>query len=84
MYEVVWESSVEENLRKIDRTIVRKIKDKVENYLVKNPQRLGEPLTGQYKGFYRCKFSDYRVIYEIKQSELLIIVIKVGHRREVY
>jgi len=84
MYKVIWESSAEENLRKIDRTIARKIKDKVENYLVKNPQQLGEPLTGQYRGFYRYKFSDYRVIYEMKENELLIVVIKIGHRREVY
>jgi mRNA interferase RelE/StbE len=71
-------------LKKLDLVIVRKIAVKVEKYLVKNPQQLGEPLKGQYKGLHRFRFSKYRVIYQIKEQELVILVVKVGHRREVY
>lgn len=84
MYKVIWKDKAEEDLAKIDRVMAKKIKDKMKNYLVKNPQQLGEPLTGQYKGYYRYRVSDYRVIYEIQETKLLILVIKVGHRREVY
>jgi mRNA-degrading endonuclease RelE of RelBE toxin-antitoxin system len=37
MYKVIWGSSAEEDLRKIDRTTARKIRDKVEKYLTKDP-----------------------------------------------
>ena len=64
--------------------MAEKITDKVENFLVKDPINRGERLRYNYKGFYRYRFEDYRVIYEIKNRELIISVVKVGHRREVY
>jgi mRNA interferase RelE/StbE len=61
-----------------------KIADKVENYLSKDPIGRGERLRYDYKGLYRYRFEDYRVIYEIKNRELVISVVKVGHWREIY
>jgi mRNA-degrading endonuclease RelE of RelBE toxin-antitoxin system len=43
-----------------------KLTDKVEKYLVKDPINRGERLLYNYKEFYRYRFSDYRVIYEVK------------------
>ena len=83
-WKVVWEKDAEKCLSKIDKITAKKIRNKVENYLTKDPYNNGKPLTGQHKGFYRYRFSDYRVIYEIKEKELIILVIKVGHRKEVY
>nr|CAG8557857.1 10665_t:CDS:2 [Entrophospora candida] len=60
------------------------IRDVQEHIKTKDPIKHGEPLSYEYKGFYRYRFSDYRVIYEVKEKELLIAVIKIGHRREVY
>jgi mRNA interferase RelE/StbE len=34
--------------------------------------------------YYRIRVSDYRVLYEVRDSDVLVLVIKVGHRREVY
>ena len=84
MYKVIWTKSAREDLKKLDLVITRKIATKVEEYLAKNPQKLGEPLVGQYKGLHRYRFSKYRVIYQIKEQEVAILVVKVGHRREVY
>ena len=85
MYKVIWEDSALEGLAKIDYTIAKKIKTKVETYLVKDPLNLGKPLTHEFRGFYRYRCYDaYRVIYKVKKSELLILVVKVGHRREIY
>ena len=84
MYKVVWESSAKKDLTKLDKKLAYKIKNKVETYLVQAPISLGKPLIYEYKGFYRYRFSDYRVIYEIKEKELIILVVKVGHRKEVY
>lgn len=85
MYKVVWKSEAEQGLEKIDFTIARRIKEKVENYLAQDPIKLGKPLKHEWQGFYRYRaFGDYRVIYEVKQTEILIIVVEVGHRREIY
>ena len=83
-YKVVWKEEAIEDLTKIDRTMAQKIFDKVENYLTKNPTEYGKPLVGNLKGLWRYRFSDYRVIYQVQQSELLILVVEVGHRKEIY
>jgi len=84
MYKVIWKDKAERGLAKIDKKIAQKIFDKVETYLAKDPINRGEPLDYDYKGYYRYRFSDYRVIYEVREKELLITVVKVGHRREIY
>ena len=83
MHKVVWESSACKDLTKIDRVVAKKIEVGVETKLAKNPYK-GKPLTGQYKGFHRYRFSKYRVIYKIKEKVLIILVVKVSHRKEVY
>ena len=84
MYKVVWKKTASKQLAKIDRVMASKIANKVENYLAKDPINRGERLRYDYKGLYRYRFEDYRVIYEIKNLELVISVVKVAHRREVY
>jgi len=63
----------------------KKIKIRVERHLVNNPKEFGKPLKGKLKGLwsYRC-YDKYRVIYQLFQAELLILVVEVGHRREIY
>ena len=48
MYKVSWSKRARESLKKIDAVIAQKIVDKVENYLVKDPVNLGEPLLYAY------------------------------------
>ena len=83
MYKTIWLDEAIEDLAKIDRVIAQKIFDKVEDYLAKNPYA-GKPLVGQFKYLHGYHFSRYRVIYQIKNQELLITIVKVDHRREVY
>jgi len=85
MYKVVWDKKAQESLDKLDFSIARRIKAKVETYLVNNPAKLGKPLKGEWQGHYRYRcFDKYRVIYQIRESELLIVIVKVNHRQEVY
>ena len=48
-----------------------------------NP-RIGEPLKQELKGLWKLRFSRYRIIYHIKDEILLVLVIAIGHRHEVY
>ena len=57
---------------------------KVESYLAKNPRQLGKSLVGQYQGCYRYRFGDFRVIYQVQEKELVVLVLRTGHRKGVY
>ncbi len=61
---------------------MRYLYKKVQN--MENPRQLGKPLSGDMSGFWRYRVEDYRVICEIIDGELLVLVIKIGHRKEVY
>ena len=73
-----------DDLQAIDRTMAKKIVQKVENYLIKSPAKLGKILSAEYKGLYRYRYRDHRVVYQVVENEFTIIVVKVGHRSAIY
>ena len=44
----------------------------------------GSALKGEFEGLRRLRVGSYRIVYEWRQSELMILVVRIGHRREVY
>ncbi len=84
MYKVAYLDSVEEDLKRLDKPTVKKILNRIETYLAKDPRGLGKPLKGDFQGYWRYRWGDYRVIYKISEREILIIVLRISHRREVY
>jgi mRNA interferase RelE/StbE len=83
-YQVIWNEKSLKELSRLGRKEARRIQAKVERHLVKAPQELGKPLTGPWKNLYRYRIGDYRVIYEIRKQEIVLVVVKVGNRRDVY
>jgi mRNA interferase RelE/StbE len=71
-------------LAKADTAVVRRIVSRIR-WLAENLDNI-QPvaLTGNLAGLYKLRAGDYRVIYEIVQSEQMIIIHLVGHRREIY
>jgi mRNA interferase RelE/StbE len=70
--------------RKLDNTIKQRIAvlvDRIE--ASKNPRFSGKALKGSDKEW-RYRVGDYRLICEIKDMELIVWMVRVGHRREVY
>lgn len=51
--------------------------------IAKEPQ-LGKPLQGKLKGLMSHRMGSYRILYETRQDRLLVIVVDLGHRREIY
>ncbi len=81
-YEVKLKSSVKKQLKSIDKQQAERILVKIY-LLADNPYPNGmEKLTGQ-KAF-RIRVGDYRVIYEVQNKQLLVQVVRVGHRKAVY
>jgi len=84
VYKVVYLDSVEKDLKRLDRPVRKRILDKIETHLAKDPQSLGKALAGEFQGLWRYRVGDFRVIYKIAEKEILIIVARVGHRKNVY
>lgn len=75
----------EKALSKLDKQAQIKIKD----FLLKlektaNPRKIGRALKGDLGLFWRYRMSDYRIICQIEDETITILVLAVGHRKEVY
>ena len=84
MYKVAYLDSVEEDLKKLDKATARKILNRIETYLAQDPKELGKPLKGEFQGYWRYRWGDYRVIYKISEREILILVLHISNRKDVY
>jgi mRNA interferase RelE/StbE len=84
VYKVAYLDSVAEDLKKLDKSTVRKILNRIETYLACSPKELGKPLKGDFQGYWRYRWGDYRVIYKISEREILILVLRISNRKDVY
>ena len=81
-FEVKFKQSVAKDLRQIPKKDVARILKCIEA-LRTEPRPPGvEKLSGQEK--YRIRQGVYRILYEIQNNELIVVVVKIGHRRDVY
>lgn len=81
-YELRFKTSVAKDLRGIAKVEVKRILARI-NELSDDPRPAGaEKLSGHE--LYRVRQGAYRIVYRIEESEIVVEVIKVGHRREVY
>ena len=81
-YRLTFKKSVTKDLRSIPKNDAARILKRIEA-LADDPRPVGsEKLSGLER--FRLRQGVYRIVYEIKDAELVIIVVKVGHRREVY
>jgi mRNA interferase RelE/StbE len=81
-YRLVFRESVAKDLRPIPKPDVARILKRIEA-LAHDPRPPGcEKLSAQER--YRVRQGVYRIIYEIQDEALIVLVVKVGHRREVY
>ena len=81
-YKITFKSSVAKDLRNIPNTDVQRILSRIDQ-LVENPRAPGcIKLTGH--DLYRVRQGSYRIVYEIRDGELVVVVIKVAHRSAAY
>lgn len=83
-FKVKWEDAADVDLEAIDSAIALKIYNRVESYLIFVPRELGKRLTGNHSGLYRYRYGDYRIIYKILEEENTIVILRVGHRKNIY
>jgi mRNA interferase RelE/StbE len=81
-YELAFRKSVAKDLRALPKHEVRRIMQRIRS-LADDPRPAGcERLSSQEQ--YRVRQGAYRIIYEIKDNRLIVLIVKVGHRRDVY
>jgi mRNA interferase RelE/StbE len=87
---VVWQLSFDKKALKkskaLDLSVRKRIKAFMEDRvaIADDPRLLGKALTGDYAGYWRYRVGEYRVICDIQNETITILVIEIGHRREVY
>ena len=73
-------------LRELDKSAARRIVDYLDERVAASgdPRSAGKALTGPLGGLWRYRVGDCRVICELQDSRLRVLVVQIGHRREVY
>lgn len=80
-----FDAAARRQLRKLPRDIGERILAGLEQVAaLENPRQRGKAMVGERAGYWRYRIGDYRVIAKIEDGRLVIVVIAVGHRREVY
>ncbi|UAA39135.1 type II toxin-antitoxin system RelE/ParE family toxin [Paraneptunicella aestuarii] len=82
-YRIVWKKSASKELRKLERKHISSIITAIEG-LAANPFPAGNKKLIGSEHTFRIRVLNYRVIYSVENNELLIEVIRVGHRKDVY
>jgi len=78
--------TAEKQIQKLNRaaqeSIVRFLRERIR--LAENPRQWGKPLDGDKVGLWRYRVGDYRLICDIQDERITVLVIRVGHRKDVY
>ena len=86
MWHIKIDEALEKPLRKIDAEIRKRIFSFLrERVVVSNdPRQLSEPMKGNFAGLCRYRVGDYRIICRVEDNTLTVLVLRIGHRRDVY
>lgn len=73
-------------LRKLDRQIQQEILRYFRKRIAtdNNPRRFGKPLTRNLAKLWRYRVRDYRMVCSIEDQKLVVLVLRVGHRKDIY
>lgn len=86
MYKVELSSKAKKNLAKLEKKQAIMIAAWIRKNLndCDNPRRYGKALQGKYKSLWRYRIGDYRIIANIEYGKLVILLLEIGHRKEIY
>ena len=85
-YDVVYEKKAVKSFAKLDKGQQNMIAAWIEKNLVQteHPREHGKALKGELKNYWRYRVGNYRLLADINDEEIKIIIIHIGHRREIY
>jgi len=83
-WKIEWDEYAEKQFNKLDRQIGKRIINYLDKNVINNPRLFGKALTGDLAGLWRYRVEDFRIICHIKDEKLTVLVLSVGHRKEIY
>ena len=82
-YKLLYHPHVKEkDLHRLNKTMKKRIRAAIENRLMVDPVKYGEPLKRTLKGYRKLRVGDFRIVYKIEQDNILIFGI--CHRKDIY
>jgi mRNA interferase RelE/StbE len=82
---IEYDAPARKQLRKLDKADAKRIVAALDAIAdLKSPQDRGVAMVGNYAGYWRYRIGNYRVIARIEDGRMVIVVVAIGHRREVY
>ena len=82
MVKIQWTEGATKDLERLDKVVARRVLKKITWFSKNFEQRVPESLSGEFKGTYKLRVGDWRVIYMVEGATLVILF--VGHRRDIY
>ena len=83
VYTVEFRPSVWKNVKNVPKKDLVKIKSKIEEISLNLPDPATTKMSGD-NDFHKVRCGNYRIIYEIHENHLIILIVKIGHRKDVY
>jgi mRNA interferase RelE/StbE len=86
VWKIEFDPAAIKELGKLDKTVERRIVKFLRERVARleDPRQIGASLQGTRSGLWKYRVGDYRVICSLEHDRLLVLVLQVGHRREVY
>lgn len=81
---VEYTESASKEIHELDGNVKKIIKRAIEDKLMVDPLKFGLPLRRNLSGLFKLRVGDYRIIYQIRKSEVLVFIIAISHRKNVY
>ena len=78
--------TAQKQLAALDRATQKRLLDYLSERIdgCKNPRHFGEPLKANRSGLWRYRVGDYRIICSIEDDRIIVLVLNIGRRREIY
>lgn len=83
-YLIEYDIAIEDKLKKLPKPIRQMILNSIEKKLTTDPISYGKPLRYSLKGYRRLRVGDYRVVYKIIEDKIIVLIIDIGHRKDIY
>jgi len=85
-WKVEWSEYASKELRRLSHPVQDSIIDYLDKRIAtgENPRRFGKGLYGNKAGLWRYRVGNYRIVCGIEDKKLVVMIVEVGHRREIY
>ena len=85
-WSVEWDERARKELRRLDPAVQRQILGYLRQRIARpdDPRQFGRPFSGGRRGLWRYRVGAYRLVCQIEEDRLVVLVLVVGHRKEAY